>query len=212
VLVPAHVLDEILAHARQAGDVETGGILVGHLRRTPGASRELYVEVTAQVPALHAESQTAKLTFTAETWSEAQSFLELRGRDELMVGWWHLHPHFCKACPPESRSDCVFARDFFSTEDVHLHRTCFSRAWQIALLASDHGGPEPSIALFSWRNGSVVQRGFDVLADESRDATDSNGNQANSDTPLAARIASCDTDSASGEMLRAADPEELPNR
>jgi len=168
VLVPDQVVAEIVERAQCAGEIETGGVLLGRLCRSPASTTddvaELYLQITAQIPALHSESRSTKLTFTAETWGAVQGMVELRGRDELVVGWWHSHPDFCKKCPVESRRACAFAADFFSNEDVHLHRTCFPRAWQVALLASDHGGPEPSVALFAWRSGSVVERAYYVMS------------------------------------------------
>jgi hypothetical protein len=161
LLVPQHVVAEALAAAEEAGDLETGGILIGHLRRTP-AGDEIFAEVTAQVPALHAESQSAKLTFTAETWSAARAAIDLRRRGELMLGWWHAHPNWCAKCPAENQARCAFRHDFFSTEDVHLHRTCFPRAYHVALLLSDHTSGM-SASLFGWRRGLVVARQFHVF-------------------------------------------------
>ena len=76
VFLPRRVLDEAVESARQAGDVETGGVLVGKLRRDSGghaAASEIFVEITAQVPAPHTLSQSTKLTFTAETWAAVQA-------------------------------------------------------------------------------------------------------------------------------------------
>lgn len=159
VLVAADVVSECCELARRSGDVETGGVLVGRLHRDR-LRPEVGVEVTAQIPARHAEARGASFAFTPETWAAADAAIALRGAGELTLGWWHSHPWFCRACPPERRSACAFARPFFSAEDIHLHRTCFPRAWSLALLVSDLPDAGPTPALFGWRAGQVVRRGF----------------------------------------------------
>jgi hypothetical protein len=54
------------------------------------------------------------------------------------------------------------SRPFFSNTDIHMHRAVFPRAYQIALLVSDHGRESLEVSLFGWRHGSVVSRGFEV--------------------------------------------------
>lgn len=172
VFVPRRVLDEIVELARAAGDFETGGVLVGTLRRDEAAP-EIFVEVTAQIPAPHTLSRSTKLTFTGETWAAVQAAIALRRRNEIMIGWWHFHPDFCRLrnCPVERRKRCTGASPFFSAEDVHLHATCFPSAYQVALLISDStaaGGMTWS--LFGWWQGMVTARGFHVLNEKGDDA------------------------------------------
>ena len=162
VFIPQHVIDAIEERSREAGDVETGGVLVGHLLRGD-ASPEICVEVTAQIPAAHTDAKATRLTFTAESWAAVQAAIDLRRRAELMCGWWHLHPDFCGKCPEETRRDCVIPRPFFSAQDVHMHRAIFPRAFHVALLVSDDGREPFDVSLFGWRHGMVVSRGFDVL-------------------------------------------------
>jgi hypothetical protein len=162
VFIPQHVMDAVVEKSGQVGDVETGGVLVGKLRRCP-ASSEIFLEVTAQVPAAHTDSGAARLTFTADSWAAAQAAIDLRGRDELMCGWWHFHPNFCRKCPEETRRKCVLSGPFFSSEDIHMHKTIFPRAFQIALLVSDQGRKPLEVSFFGWRHGMVVSRGCDVL-------------------------------------------------
>jgi proteasome lid subunit RPN8/RPN11 len=162
VLIRQRVMDEVLAQSRDAGEVETGGVLVGNLCRC-SPSGEMFLEVTAQIPARHTESRATRLTFTADSWTAVRAALELRKRNELMSGWWHYHPDFCRQCPEETRRKCVVSRPFFSTEDIHMHRTVFARAFQVALLVSDHGGETLESSLYGWRHGMVVSRGFHVF-------------------------------------------------
>jgi len=164
VFIPQSVMDEADAITREAGSNETGGILIGSLRRDP-AIPEIAVVVTAQIPARHTESKTTSLTFTAETWTAVQSALDLRRSGEMMLGWWHSHPSFAFCnddCPPERRKTCSLQKAFLSGADLGLHRTVFPKAWHIALLANNaDAGLE--FALFGWRGGVVQRRGFNIL-------------------------------------------------
>ncbi len=160
VFIPQRVLDEAAVATMEAGELETGGVLVGQLhtdRRVP----EIFIEVTAQIPVSHAKAQQTKLTFTAETWTAVHGAINLRRRNEIMLGWWHSHPDFCKKCPAERQAVCAYQRPFFSSEDCTLHRTVFGRAFNIGLLLS-HRANELTKSLFGWREGMVQSRGFHV--------------------------------------------------
>jgi len=167
VVIPQHVLDEVSVGTRAAGELETGGILVGKLHRDPSVP-EIFVEVTAQIRAWNAQAQHTKLTFTSETWDAVRAAIELRKQHEVMLGWWHSHPDFCKNCPPEKRAACTYSRPFFSSEDCALHRAVFGRAFNIGLLASYVATGELTHTLFGWRQGVIVSRGFYVRAAASR--------------------------------------------
>jgi proteasome lid subunit RPN8/RPN11 len=166
VFIPARILSEASALARQAGTNETGGIFVGHLHRDRQVP-EVYAEVTGQIPAQHARGESTSLSFTARTWTEVQSALELRGRDEIMLGWWHSHPvhHWCKDCPIDRRRNCALASDFFSEQDRALHRTVFPGAYTFALVVNGIASDEHTESFFGWRNGVLESRGFHVLND-----------------------------------------------
>ena len=43
-----------------------------------------------------------------------------------------------------------------------MHRTLFPQAYSQALLISDLGGSQPGIDLFSWRDGVIEPRQFDI--------------------------------------------------
>ena len=164
VFIPQHVFDEAEALTLEAGEVETGGILIGNIHRDAGLP-EIAVVITAQIPARHTESKTTSLTYTADTWTAVQAALDLRKSDEVMLGWWHSHPSFkfCNAeCPPERRRDCALQKPFLSGDDLLLHRAVFPKAYHIALLANlaDAG---LDFSLYGWRHGVVRRRGFNVL-------------------------------------------------
>ena len=170
VFVPRAVVDEAIARAVAVGDVETGGVLVGKLHRdvvaSDGRAPALFVEVTAQVPAAHTRASSTSLTFTGDTWAAVRSAIALRRRGEIVTGWWHAHPDWCRlrGCPPERRRTCSATDPFLSSEDVHLTAVCFPSGHQVALLLSDStaaGGFTAS--MFGWWEGCIVPRGFHVL-------------------------------------------------
>ncbi len=158
VFVPSSVLDEATEMVDAAGERETGGILIGYLRRD-SESPELLAEITAQIPATHADAGHSHLTFTADTWSAVSDALALRGRNEILLGWWHSHPNFCRHCAAVMREQCALARPFFSRDDCELHRTVFDTAFSVALLISDVGEENLRYDWFGWRDGSIVTRG-----------------------------------------------------
>jgi hypothetical protein len=160
VFVPQAVIDQVQEHAERTPDVESGGVLIGRLHRDASMS-EIFVEVTAFIPAPHTESTSTKLTFTGDTWAAVRAALALRRRDETMLGWAHQHPDWCRLrnCPLERRKQCSATNAFYSAEDIHLMATVFPRAFHVGLLLSEsHRGFTPS--LFGWRHGVVTHRGF----------------------------------------------------
>ncbi|MBP8128801.1 MAG: Mov34/MPN/PAD-1 family protein [Candidatus Hydrogenedentes bacterium] len=163
VFFPTAVLDRIGALVRAAGPCETGGMLLGRLCRDEAAS-ELFAEVTAQLPALHTEADSASLTFTGETWSAARDAIRLRGDTEILLGWYHSHPakEWCKDCPPEKRRVCSL-ECFFSAADRQVHQTLFPHCYSIALVATD-GQRGLRYDLYGWRRTQIVQRGYHTLA------------------------------------------------
>ena len=90
--------------------------------------------------------------------------------DNLIAGWWHAHPFFCKRCPVRRRRRCALSRPVFSTDDRALHRAVFGRGFDLALLLSDLGTARPSCDLFGWRRGVIAARGFYVLGNRDRKA------------------------------------------
>jgi len=163
VFMPTQVLEEAAALTRQIEAKETGGILIGHLHRDH-KSGDLFAEITAQIHARHTESELTRLTFTAQTWTEVRMALELRKRDEIMLGWWHSHPvrEWCKSCAPERQRVCAMAGDFFSAHDQAMHRTIFPRAYSVALVVNDVQADDVTFSAFGWRNGLIETRGFAV--------------------------------------------------
>ncbi len=162
VVVPASLITEVHALARGASDRETGGILVGHLCRDE-ATQDIWMDVTAQIPARHTAGDSVSLTFTSDTWTDVRNAVTLRGANEQLLGWWHSHPAqlWCAKCPEERQRACHLAAGFLSAEDRALHRTIFPDAYTVALVVTT------SIAgvrtrLFVWNHGVLEPRGFQV--------------------------------------------------
>lgn len=159
LFIPEGVIAEAKELARQAGEFESGGVLIGRLFRD-AAGHELFSVVTAFIAAPHAKAETTRLTFTADTWAAVRAAVELRGQDELLLGWAHSHPFWCRSCPEERRRDCPLLRPFFSAHDVALHRAVFSGPFHVAVLLSDLGEDDLACDVFGWRYGMVMHRGY----------------------------------------------------
>jgi hypothetical protein len=166
VVVPQTVLDETSALAENAGECETGGILIGHLCRDERRN-DIGVAVTAQIPARHTVGRTEKLTFTSDTWTDVRHAVELRKQGELLLGWWHSHPAFkwCAECPIERQRVCRFGQGFLSADDKALHRSVFPGAFTQALVVT-RSVDGIGARLFGWRNGVLKPRGFRVSAND----------------------------------------------
>ena len=169
VYIPGRVLTEVTSLTQEAQQIETGGFLIGHLHHD-AAAPEVFVEVTAQVPAAGTVGEKSRLRFTSDSWTAARNAIVLRHKGEILLGWWHSHPvkHWtCKDCPPEKQKVCELSRGFLSEHDRTLHRTVFSRAWCIAMVASDVSYGNPTLSVFGWNRGILEPRSYYTL--ESRD-------------------------------------------
>ncbi|MGD2218223.1 MAG: hypothetical protein PVJ64_15805, partial [Gemmatimonadales bacterium] len=79
LFIPASVVAEAKELARQSGEVESGGVLIGKLFRDAGRD-ELFSAVTAFIAAPHAKAESTRLTFTADTWAAVSAAVDLRGQ------------------------------------------------------------------------------------------------------------------------------------
>jgi len=161
VLVSRSVLDEARDLGQSAGDVETGGILLGKILRDGNGT--LFSMVTAQILAEHTRATRESLSFTPATWASVDAAINLRASDEIALGWWHSHPFFCRQCSPANRAVCPLAVPMFSAADRALHREIFQKPWSIGLLLSFLGQPQPSYNLFAWNHGQIEEVNFSIL-------------------------------------------------
>lgn len=165
VFIPEQVRRQALMQARGAGACEAGGVLLGHLMRDPD-SAQLFLEVTAQVPATDTVADSHRLVFTAHSWAAARNAIRLRGAGEILVGWFHSHPvkHWCRNCPPAKRKKCPLSGEFFSLRDQDVHRTMFPRAFTVAMVTTLLPGDREAVSLYGWMDGRIQRRPYQVLA------------------------------------------------
>jgi hypothetical protein len=168
VFVHWQVLEQVSVRTRQAGELETGGVLIGYVHRDP-ASAEIFIEITAQIPA-DARSELTRLSFTPDTWSHVHSAVQARGGGEIWLGWWHSHSFFKhrdEKRPGEVQTEDQAAKQsaipFLSSEDRLLHRTVFPRAYSVALLITDSPTNGMSWGLFGWQSTDIARRSFHVI-------------------------------------------------
>ncbi len=153
---------ETAALMRTAGASETGGVLLGHLRRDPDSG--VFAEVTGQAPATLAQSGLTSLGFTPEAWTAIRAEIAGRANNEIWLGWWHSHP--VRHWQERKTEEASGTGRFFSVSDCSVHRTVFSAAYNIGLVVSDtptrHGDWSVGWNVFGWRRGLIVERGFAV--------------------------------------------------
>lgn len=166
VFVARNVLEEAVLLTRAHEGIETGSILIGRLGHDRDVG-EIFVEITAQIPAEYTSGTEVKLSFTPETWAAADAALQLRHRDEIFMGFFHSHPvsTWCRArsCSLEAQRDCPFAKDFFSLDDEAVMRAAFPSPWCIAIVANDTAFTDLTFSMFGNREGFMKPRGFHVL-------------------------------------------------
>jgi proteasome lid subunit RPN8/RPN11 len=162
LFVPRQVITEFRAMVQAAGPIETAGILVGHLHQDPD-SAEIFVEITAQIPARNAEAQMDKFRFTPATWAAVEATMALRGEPGQILGWVHSHPSrfWCDhaKCSVEKQRTCALQQGFFSADDLTVQRTVFYRAWSVALVFTNWFTGIQCHA-FGWEQGMFGPRGF----------------------------------------------------
>ncbi len=141
VFIHARVVEEAENQAVSGGGMETGGMLIGRLCRDADAG-DLFLEVTAQVPARHTVATGTSIRFPPESWAEADTAIALRNKGERLAGWHHCHPAelwACRNCPAARRAECPASRPFFSMADwgpIKFPLVQFTHAGD--------GGPEPA--------------------------------------------------------------------
>ncbi len=159
-LLPVCIEEAVLASLETtlARDLENeaGSFLLGHICRDPDG-QGLFAYIQAQVPAEQGRASPARFTFTPDTFAHALHIIALRGDQECLLGWAHSHLPL---------GDGGGAFRGLSQQDLCLHRLCFPRAFQVALLLSRsaEGKNGRVFSLFgSTRDGQIAERGFERL-------------------------------------------------
>jgi proteasome lid subunit RPN8/RPN11 len=144
VVIREQALEQILDFSAGELTREVGGFLLGGVYgpASPSGSDAQYVVVRHFHPAFEAESGSASLKFTHESWSILHREIEQRFPEEAILGWQHTHPGF---------------GIFLSAYDLFIHRNFFSQPWQIALVVDPQ---RQELGFFHWRAGEVQDCGF----------------------------------------------------
>lgn len=166
VLFRTSALEHACRLASSSPELEVGGVLTGHLLRD-GEGRA-GVEVTGLVPAHGAETSSTHIHFSPDLWRRLARGV-VCADDGQVVGWYHSHPleHWLKASedtpaepPPRAGSHPRGPSGFLSADDVNVMRTCFSRAFSVALVLTLVPDAPTEPALFGWSEGVLQARGF----------------------------------------------------
>lgn len=144
VVVRRSVLNDVHAHAHSSLDAEICGVMVGDVVRD---DRGPFVYIEASIRGEFALSQSAAVTFTADTWTYMQDILDKQHPGKRIVGWYHSHPGF---------------GIFLSEMDLFIHRHFFNLAWQVALVYDPIRSEE---GMFIWRSGTPTRESFVVEED-----------------------------------------------
>ena len=142
VVIHEPVLEQILDFSAGELQREVGGFLLGGVYGETAGGSGQYVVVRHFHPAFEAESGSASLKFTHESWSILHREIQQRFPDESILGWQHTHPGF---------------GIFLSAYDLFIHRNFFSQPWQIALVVDPQ---RQELGFFHWRRGEVQDCGF----------------------------------------------------
>ena len=105
-------------HLRSDVTREQGGFLVGS-PYADLANREVYVDISAAIPAIGAIGTAGHWKLTREALAYASCILEMRYAKKMVVGWYHSHPGLGA---------------FFSGTDHHTQRMFYPNAWNVALV------------------------------------------------------------------------------
>ncbi|MCO5171816.1 MAG: Mov34/MPN/PAD-1 family protein [Planctomycetes bacterium] len=151
VYVERRPLESMLRRAGVAGDYEVGGFLLGASCRHDGRR---FVEITAQVPAVKAESARAHLTFGVEAVREFHETHAERYPGTTVLGWWHTHPGYGL---------------FLSSDDMFIHTSFYAAEHHVAIVIDPRAGPREEIGVFVWEEPGEVSprpRSLVVYEDE----------------------------------------------
>ena len=163
VIATPRVIDGIVALTHAAGPIETGGALIGHMFRD-ASMNEVFVRITAQIPARHTQATATRLAFTADTWRDLQRETDARAMGERLVGWWHSHPvadwHGDDAGSSGDGHEASALHDCFSEHDIAVHRTVFPGAHCIALVANRLAADAVKFSVFGWHHAVLRRRGL----------------------------------------------------
>ena len=145
IVVRQSLLNDIYKHGREHPSVEVCGVLVGNGYRD---ERGPFVYLENNIRGQHSDSQTAQVTFTADTWNQIQNEMDRDFPDLRILGWYHTHPGF---------------GIFLSGMDLFIHENFFNGNEQLAFVYDPSSGEE---GMFVWRSGTATREGFMIEQDD----------------------------------------------
>jgi proteasome lid subunit RPN8/RPN11 len=143
-------IEGAVKRAAQGGDLEVGGFLLGGYHRWAGRP---YVDITAQVPALKAESARAQLTFTNEAQRELHEAQEKKYPGTLVLGWYHTHPGYGL---------------FLSAHDQFIHGNFYGGPHHVALVIDLRAAKRHQVGIFVWEADKLTSEPYDIVVYETR--------------------------------------------
>ena len=137
VYIDGHVLKAMKKYARSGGDYEVGGFLLGGYHYFHG---HRYIDITAQVAALKAQSARTHLTFSNDAQREFHAVAAKRYPDLLVLGWYHTHPGYGV---------------FLSEHDMFVQRSFFASEHHVAVVIDPQQVKRDQVGVFTWHRGDV---------------------------------------------------------
>ena len=125
------VLESLRAFAASDLGYELGGVLVGKVGK---ASKRMFVQISAFVPASKGISRRASFEFTNEAQQEIHTIIESQFKDLRIVGWFHTHPGYGV---------------FLSSADQFIDEHYFKEKYHIAVVI-DPTRAEIEVGAFVW--------------------------------------------------------------
>jgi len=148
VVIKQSILNHIHLHGQQDTEVEICGVLVGRGYRDDDGP---FVYIEGAIRGDHAESQTAQVTFTSETWNHIYAILDNAFPEQRILGWYHTHPGF---------------GIFLSGMDLFIHDNFFNSPEQFAIVYDPLSGEE---GIFLWSGGKATRSTFLIEPDAEED-------------------------------------------
>lgn len=150
IIVGQTALRQIADHSISNLSTELGGALLGRAYRHQG---DLFVEVSAVLPAQNQDHGPIHFTFTADSWAQFQRDRTAHYPDLDIVGWFHTHPGLGV---------------FYSSDDVVVHSAAFTLPWHVGLVVDP---VRHEACFFGWVDGVLAPLpGFYELMDQQKDS------------------------------------------
>jgi proteasome lid subunit RPN8/RPN11 len=151
IFIAQDTLEALQGIARQAVQVEQGGVLVGQVYRQPEASERYLVEIAGHIVAEGTSANVAEFRYNFDSWLRQSELLKERFPGQQIVGWYHTHLVTVAIQPDEPSQELQTTELFFSDHDRFMHRRFFSDQWYVAMVLN----PQGNAAFFRWFDDKI---------------------------------------------------------